>query len=443
MTSRICRVLVLGLIFLHVVPAVAQQKSADDSGAPASAPAKAPPAKRVEFGGELRARLEGLTGISFKQDNRDLYLLTRVRIDVKVRATDWLKFMAEGQDAHALWRNQKPEGPPYQDTFDLRQGYVELGNTETGSLGLRFGRQVLAFGDQRLIGPSNWSNTSRTFDGFHADFRRNGYRVDAIAVSVVDIREGHFNGHTPGNNLYGAYGKLERLIPSATIEPFFFWRRESGLTTEAGSPGILNFGTFGIRWAGRLPDGFDYSTEMARQVGSLGTDSISAWAGHWELGYTLAGVRANPRVLAEFNYATGDHNPNDGRRQTFDQLYPTAHEKYGMADEVGWKNIEHLRAGVELKPKPGWMVSIKENVWWLADSHDALYNTSSHPVAYVPNGTAGRYVGQELDVFTSYSLPHQVLIGSGFGRIFPGTFLRNATSGTPLNVYYTFASYTF
>ena len=115
--------------------------------------------------------------------------------------------------------------------------------------------------------------------------------------------------------------------------------------------GILHEGTIGLRWIGKFPLGWDYDTEIAKQVGSLGNDQVSAWAGHWLLAYTLARAPFTPRLLAEFNYASGDGNPTDGKRNTFDQLYPSAHDLYGLADQVGWKNIEHLRTGVEFKPK--------------------------------------------------------------------------------------------
>src|SRR5688572_1409875 len=76
----------------------------------------------------------------------------------------------------------------------------------------------------------------------------------------------------------------------------------------------------------------------------------TAWAGHWVLGYTLPTVPSKPRLVAEYNYASGDKDPADGQRGTFDQLYPTPHDKYGLADQVGWRNIHNARAGVEFKP---------------------------------------------------------------------------------------------
>src|SRR5882724_10518917 len=135
----------------------------------------------IQFSGELRSRLEGVTGGGFKPDSDDLYLLTRIRLGVKLEATTWLKFMVQGQDAHVFWKNQHPAAPPYQDTFDLRQGYVEIGDTEKMTFGFRAGRQELAYGDERLVGNSNWTNVARSFDGFRGTYRRDGVRLDVFA----------------------------------------------------------------------------------------------------------------------------------------------------------------------------------------------------------------------------------------------------------------------
>ena len=397
----------------------------------------------LQFSGELRSRLEGVTGSGFKPNSDDVYMLTRVRLSMKIEPTAWLRFVIQGQDSHVFWKNQHPAAPPYQDTFDLRQLYFEIGDSEKRTFGIRAGRQELSYGDERLVGNSNWTNDARSFDALRGTFRHRGVRLEGFAASVVRIRDLQLDKRVPGSNFYGLYGGLDKLIPQSAIEPFFFWRRSSAVTSEGGVPGVLHFGTLGLRWEGKLPEGFDYSTEMAKQMGSLGTDSVRAWAGHWGIGKTAPRVRFAPRFFAEISYASGDRNPRDGHRGTFDQLYASGHDKLGMDDQVGWKNIEHLRGGVEFKPKSNWRASIRGSAWWLADVHDALYNSSGNVVARDSSGAAGRYVGQEVDFQTSYTFPHKIQAGGGFGHIFPGTFLRHATPGVSYNCPYAMLTYTF
>lgn len=395
------------------------------------------------FSGEYRMRFEGIGGAGYGPDAADAYVLSRVRVNTTFIPVSWLKVQLQGQDAQAMARNAKPDAPPFEDTFDLRQAYVELGNVETSKLGVRAGRQELVFGEQRLLGHLNWTNTSRSFDAVRASYRGKDYRIDAFAASVVNLREGDFNKRTGGNNLHGVYGSFSALIPKATVEPYVFWRLSRGLRSEAGAAGKLDFKTTGFRWVGKLPAGLDYGAEVARQTGSLSTDEVSAWAGHWILGYTIAKAKYTPRLVAEYNYASGDSDPTDGRRGTFDQLYPTGHDKLGLSDQVGWRNVHDVRSGVEMKLSAKLTMSASYHSWWLAESRDGLYNASGALVARVANGSAGRHIGHEADFQAVYAVNGQMQIGGGYAHVFPGTFLRNATPGKTFQIPYLMFTYLF
>jgi hypothetical protein len=383
----------------------------------------------LRFSGEYRARFEGPTGIGFREGRDDAYLLNRVRIAATVQPAPWLKLVAQGQDARVFWNDVVPNAPPYQASMDLRMAYIELGDIESRPLSLRAGRQELLFGEQRVIGPVNWSNTSRTFDALRATFRYGGWRVDAFAATVVVIRDDVFDRSTAGNNLHGVYASTDKLVPQATFQPYVLWRLAPRLTAESGERGNLDLKTVGLRWVGKLPAGFDYNLEMAGQTGGLASDSARAWGGHWLLGFTIARARWQPRLIAEYNYATGDDDPRDGRRNTFDPLYPTAHDKYGLTDQVGWRNIHHLRWAVEAKPQPKLTVIANLHASWLASPRDALYNSGGAAVARSPDGSAGRHVGKDVNVQAAYALSRNLQIAGGVGRLIPGEFLKKASPG--------------
>lgn len=212
---------------------------------------------------------------------------------------------------------------------------------------------------------------------------------------------------------------------------------------EGGPLGNLDSKTWGVRVAGKLGKAWDYGTEMARQTGGVASDAIAAWAGHWRTGYTLTKLRAQPRLIAEYNYATGDSNSADGRRGTFDILYPTPHDKYGLADQVGWKNIHHVRFGPEFKPRKAWLVSANYHSWWLANTRDALYNAGGTVIARVASGARDRHVGQEIDTQVTWAANKQTAVAFGYAHIFPGDFLKQATPGRHLNFPYVMLGYAF
>jgi Alginate export len=391
----------------------------------------------LRFSGEERIRVEGYDAGGFKPDNGDAYVLQRFRFNMKIQPTGWLKVFVQTQDARVFWKNQVP-APPFEDTWDLRLAYAEGGDMEKSPAAVRVGRQEINLGDERLVGSSQWLNTPRSFDAARLALHYRKVRLDIFASSVVVVHSGQVGSVQPGNNLHGLYGGLINVIPNSTIEPYLLWRLQPGVQSELGGAGHLDMKVSGVRWAGTLPHNFDYRTEVVFERGRLAQDHIQAWAGHWSAGYTFAKPAWKPRLMAEYNYATGDGNSKDGRRNTFDQLYPSAHDMYGLADQVGWKNIHHIRSGVEWKVTPAWSMGSRYSDYWLADAHDALYNTSSAVVTHSANGSAGRWVGQEIDFVTMYQPFKTTQIGAGLAHIFPGTFLKLTTPGRGYTAPYVF-----
>jgi hypothetical protein len=428
------------------------QASAQPSGqTPIQVPAAKPPLpnrfnevtpKWLNLRGEYRDRIEGGSNIGFTRGRDDLYNLSRFRFDVAVKPSRLFSVLVQAQDARVQRKDVGPATAPFRDTLDLRQAYAEIGNTQTGFVSVRAGRQEMFFGEQRLVGHLTWVNGARSFDGVRATFRPKGFKVDAFATSVVRILDEQFDTSGNGNRFVGAYGSSTTWIPKATIEPYVFWRYDRALRAEGGDTGSLSAATIGARWVGRLTKSFDYGAEMAYQTGSLGSDSVSAWAGHWIVGKTLGGPW-NVRVAEEYNFATGDGDSTDGKRQTFDQLYPTGHDKLGLADQVGWKNIHDLRSIVEVTPRKGWPVTASYHSWWLADTHDALYAASGAVVARVPTGAVGSRVGDEIDVQLSHAVTPQVTVAGGVAHVFPSQFLETTTPGADYTYPFVMVTYVF
>lgn len=391
--------------------------------------------------GEFRERMEGFDGLGFDDTREDLYWLSRFRFNATVTPSKTLAFQVQVQDARVGDKTVGPTGSPFRAPFDLRMAFTDIG-AATGPVTLRVGRQELAFGDQRLVGHVSWLNAARTFDGARITLRTKAMQVDAFGTSVVRILPDEFDKSGAGNRFAGAYVTAPKLMPSGSVEPYVFWRRDVNLRGETGLVADLTQTTMGVRFAGKMPARLDYNVEMALQRGSLGSDDVEAWAGHWQLRESLPAAMA-PKLTAEYNFASGDASPTDGVRGTFDQLYPTPHDKYGLADQVGWKNIHHARAGFELTPLKGLPVTTNYHSWWLADTNDGLYSAGGATLARVAGGAANRHVGQEVDVQVSRSLFPQLTVAAGYAHVFTGAFLEEATPGASYSHPYVMVTYVF
>ena len=383
----------------------------------------------IRLGVEYRGRLEGFTGGGFAEDREDLYWLNRFRVTARFSMKPWLSAAVQAQDARVEGRNAITLGAPFRDQLDVRLAHVDVGNFDKSRVALRGGRQELIFGDQRLVGHGNWLNTARSFDGVRGVYRHKKLRVDGFAASVVNIDMDDVNKSGFGNYFYGADAPLTVLPNGGVLEPYEFVRTSRDLRTETGVPGDLTSSTTGVRSAGKLSTRTDYNLEAAIQRGSLGSDTISAWAGHALLGRTIPAGSLTYRAFGEYNYASGDETPGDGARGTFDQLYPTAHDKYGLADQVGWKNIHHLRTGLEVRPHTKLALAGAYHSFWLASATDALYSAGGAVIARIPTGAPDRHVGQELDIQATFTPSSRIQLHGGYSYIFPGAFLKAATPG--------------
>lgn len=390
--------------------------------------------------GEFRERVEGFAGSGFVEGRDDLYALSRFRFNATVTPSTMFAFQVQAQDARVAKKQVGPTLAPFKGAFDLRMAFADVGNAKT-PVAVRLGRQELAYGEQRLVGHVSWLNTARTFDGAKVTLRGKKASVDVFGASVVRILDKEFDKSGNGNKFFGAYATTA-VLPKSSLEPYFFWRGDRAITQETGGAAHLGVATIGARWAGALPARLDYSVEMAAQTGTVGTDDVRAWAGHWTLRETYPGPHAL-KLSAELNMASGDSNPTDGTRGTFDQLYPTPHDKYGLSDQVGWRNIRHVRAGVDITPWKKWTLGGNYHSWWLMESRDGLYNAGGTQIARVIAGATSTHVGQELDAQVTRPITPQLLLAGGVAHIFPGGFLKQATPGASYTFPYVMATYVF
>ena len=279
----------------------------------------------------------------------DNYYASRLRVELGFKPTSWLRFFAQAQDTRVGAYNKSPAPNTLYDPLDLRQGYVEL-NFE-GKTSVRFcaGRQEMAFGAERLIGPADWG-ISRTFDALDLTLSAGRVKADLIAGSAVLIDPTCFDPHKPGEHFYGAYGSLRRVLPGMNIEPYLLFKQTLNVKSETAAFGDALVISPGARVFGTAPGRIDYTVEVVAQRGSYSSDKVRALGDSAVLGWTLFDVAVKPRLSVEYNYASGDATAKDGERSTFDQFYPSNHSYYGMIDQFGWKNMKNAPAGFDFLP---------------------------------------------------------------------------------------------
>jgi hypothetical protein len=381
----------------------------------------------LKLGFEYRGRVETNTGIGYIPGNDDTYYLNRLRLNIAVEATRWLRFFGQGQDSRAPGYSRIPVPGNAANPLDLHQGYVEFGNATGGFWGLRVGRQEIFFGDGRLIGNSNWGNVGRPFDAARLTYRRAGTQLDLFSSSVVVPVNGGFDRPHFNNKFHGLYASIGKPFRFIDILDFYsLLKTNSRAVSELGVIGNLRVYTFGTRANGTLPHDLDYRLEIMFQAGHISRDHLRAWAAQGQLGYRPPSSGGTVRLAAEYNFASGDPNPRDGRRGTFDQLYPTSHDKLGTLDRIGYRNINDLAAKMEWQVVPKLAFNLEYHDFRLATRQDALYAKDGTATVLNRHATSDR-VGGEIDLYATHQYSKHIALGVGYAHMFPGSYLKQTT----------------
>jgi len=450
----IANLLVITGIALH-----AEEKSASTAPAPSAGllndylREKNDGFSQWDFGGQFRARLEhkeffaaagnSAASVDFatKGDADNTYLLLREKIHLGYMPCSFFTTLVEGRDSSSQNDDRNPNVD--SDTFDLYQGYLKIGDPTKFPLSLKVGRQELQYGDERLIGNADFNNVPRSFDAAKLRYEDKNLWVDAFFSRPVVACDNSLNQDNEHDNFSGIYASTKALVPKQETQ-FYFLARNTEVTSAgyitnplAPLPSPRDIYTVGGRLKS-LPgalNGWDYEVEGAYQFGRFKDSNTSkslnqdAFATHVAGGYTASKIPGTPRVGLEYNYASGDSNPNDNTHGTFDNLFPTNHKFYGYMDFVSWQNIHDLRFTSTIKPLSKLTLNADVHGFWLADNNDSFYSVSGaarKTGGYGIKPAAGDFIGTEIDLIATYAVTSYATIQGGFGHFFVGEYVENS-----------------
>jgi hypothetical protein len=178
-----------------------------EARAPWSTPALAhvPSPSWLALSGEARIRVESRDGLGYRPGTSDTYLLVRTRLHLDVRPHALVGLSFQGQDARASGILSPSATGVFRDPFDLRQANLRLGRAAGDApLALTVGRQALSYGNQRMIGALDRTNTSRAFDAAKVELRTARFDLDFHTFALASARD----------HLYDAPGAISVQVPT-------------------------------------------------------------------------------------------------------------------------------------------------------------------------------------------------------------------------------------
>lgn len=353
-----------------------------------------------------------------------------------------------------------------------REAYVQFRNIGIAGLGLQLGRQVLSYGDGRMIGSANWTFGGLSYDGILIKYDNDFISSHLFAVKGTSSTANNVpNGGV--TNTSAAQGDSYLAGLYNTVKTEMFWLdlyaiglfRQSTVDTvcAAGVPGCTsadliissatlptqrsNLYTFGARLTNRtdnnkLPAGkkLDFTLEAAFQAGNASDVIYTDGAGATTTARTYAGqlyfAQAGYKVLDDLRagvqafYTPGTSDRTGSTIDTFQTLpgprfggFPYLNTFNGISENMGMKNL--FSPSVSLYYEGGKWGDFLLNYFYemKATPQDAWYaisgvaNTGASSESAANKGTGlGRNLYQEVDFvwIKQFSTYFSIWVGVGY-----------------------------
>jgi len=400
------------------------------------------PHTTLEVGGEYRLRYHHQQNQRLNGRSND-YLLHRKRLYGHLRSGDKIRAYVEFIDATSEFENQLPRATE-ENRSDLNNLFLDaklLGDAAGDNLTARTGRQEMIFGSQRLVSNRPWRNTTVTFDGGRMMATAGDFTTSVFWVRPIDNLQHPGNDHNfdspdSSRDFYGVFSSW-KPCQNHTFDFYFLRLAENDPTVRSanGAPGDFDANTFGARYNGNSNQ-ILWDFEGGYQFGEFSADNQSAGFFVTGLGYEFAGVPWKPKLWGFYDWASGDEDPTDGRRGTFNHYFPRGHYYLGWADFAGRQNIQDFNLRLECSPHEKVTLTVWYHMLRLTQARDALYNPGGAVVRFDPTGAAGSDVGNELDVAAAINIQRHCDLLFGYSHLFAGAFLARTGNGSDVDFFY-------
>lgn len=347
------------------------------------------------------------------------------------------------------------------DEADFIQGYLAWADQNVLYSGLGaeviLGRQSLNLGSRRLVARNVFRNTINAFDGVRVrllDY--NKWQLNAFFTMPVGRYPNdaehlldHFHSlDEPESQTLFSGGFLEFYDLAWKINgELYLYHLDEGDRKRSQTRNRHYF-TPGMRFYLKPAKArFDFQTETIGQFGTVesgtGVDQEhSAWFQHVDIGYTFD-IPWAPHLAAEYDYASGDHDPNDNKDQRFDTLYGARRFDFGPTGIYGAfarSNINTPGYRITAAPRNDVQLGVSHRFFWLAEDKDAWTTTGSSSTALRDRtGNTNNFIGQQLELSARWDFNSSLNFETGWTHLFKGQFAtetRNAPDKEDIDYFY-------
>ena len=401
----------------------------------------------LTLGGEVRPYYEWFKNEDWGEAPEDLsgFLLQRYMVHADFHLGKRVRIFGQLKSGIESGRTGGPR-PPDEDKLDVHQAFadVTLQSQKSRSIVLRFGRQEMSFGSQRLISTREGPNVRASFDGVRLLLKESKWKIDAFVTKPVKTNRGFFDDspeHTV--TFWGVYAvrPLSLLPFKGSVDLYYlgFDKKRARFDQGVGREIRHSFGT--RIW--NSSEAFDYNFEMVYQLGSFHSvkeGDIRAWTVASDIGYKFR-LPLKPRLGFKANATSGDKDPNDLNLQTFNPLFPKGNY-FGQLTPVGPLNHRDLHPDLQLTLLKNVSLTADWVFYWRQNTHDAVYGVPGN-IQRTGQISRARFVGHQPGIEVTIQGDRHTTFSFDIAKFMAGPFLRQTPPGENTTYFAAWVTYKF
>ena len=359
-----------------------------------------------------------------KQPKDDGYFLARFLARADLHLSRYFRSVIHLQSSLAIGR--EGAGPVDQNPLELHEWFFEIGKMEGNVVKLKFGRQELSYGSQRLVAIRDGPNNRQSFDAIKIQVSTARYDLQSFYSRPVTAKPGAFNDkHNKATQFWGLYNVFNKVPLVSNVDLYYFGiaRKQSVFNDGVGRE---ERHSAGIRiW--KKSAGWNYDIETVFQVGRFSGKKIRAYTASANISYIFSDLIARPEIGIKTELISGDLEKGDTKLGTFNPMFPRG-SYFGLAALIGPSNL------VDVHPSAG--LSIRKDLRFLVDliafrrysNQDGMY-ASNVSLIYHDSGTDVTRIGYQLAAALYYTKLQHISFRTEFTWFDAGRFLKVAGAG--------------
>jgi len=378
----------------------------------------------LTLGGEARVRPEGfrIRGDEDTPSIIDNYVFQRYLFSADLHLGKRFRVFGELQSGLIDGKLASPR-PTDKDIADVHQAFFQFSTRKDRPrhFALTVGRQEMTIGSSRLISASQGLNVKRSFDGVTVGYRSNLWSVEGGTAKLVAVASGVFDDPPSADQeFWGVTFARRNFLFKGGTGAGYYLGASNDRSVYAQGAGSERRHTVGFKFAG-LWKGFDFNYDAIGQWGEFNGASVHAWAIAIENSYRVNAWPFRPRFSLRVNAASGDHDPDDPRLQSFNPLFP-GNSYSGLVGLFGPTNLSDITPAAQFALPHRVTLIFEIPTYFRTSLGDGIYNIALQPLVFV-RASQGRRVGSNPGVVALWAATRHLTLTGVISRLLPGDYL--------------------